>query len=89
MNVTPELINATLRIFGAWLVRDRGWTYMEAIAEKAVLLREINKTGLTELNYVRMSRIGARKTTNRKDRMGLQLTFENAINHGTFEVGME
>lgn len=75
-----------LAIFRGWLQRDHGFTENEAWNETTLI--DLNVKDFSSRDeFVSYSRKGATKTLNRKERIRLFFTFENAQNHATYETG--
>jgi len=84
----PENMNKTFEIFKLFLVRDHGFTTPEAIWE-VNFFKELEVTwgmsgrALKDL-YVHKLRKGSKKRLNRKDKMWIIMSLENAMNHACF-----
>lgn len=85
--MNQKLLNKTLEIFTMFLIRKTEWTALQIIREVSVVRREAEKAGgIENLDYVRMSRLGALKVLDRGGRTQMQMILGNAINHAHFAL---
>lgn len=99
----PNLLNAAINIFSRFVQRQNGIYKkfgedivlmgveegtMDFVAARDEALKFITKAKDWE-DYATMIRKGSKFRLTRKERKALWLTWENAINHASFEVGME
>lgn len=90
----PRFVAIYKKVAFLFLTRDNGFTVFEAYAE---IDNIINRLGLVELHnghdlkygnkaYVfRCSRIGLKKAVNRRTKISIALSLNNAFNHAAFE----
>ena len=92
----PKFILLFTLIAIKFLVRDKGFTYDQAqfeislIKERLGMEKFVAASGKGKFDneaYIRMARIGATKSLNRKDRVSVSLSLSNAINHASIEAG--
>lgn len=74
-----------LEIFAKFLVRDCGFS-LEDAKKEAAFMKKISKPlpEITQKDYFKVSRIGSKHTLSRKERIGVFLSFQNAVNHAGF-----
>ncbi len=74
-----------LNTFKNFLIPYEGFSETQSQEEIKYLI--INGKQVTETYYTTVQRrIGASKALNRKDKLGVYLCFENAMNHAVFNV---
>lgn len=80
-------MNKAYSIFAHFLVRD-GWSFYDAKWEIAFLRKQNININMSEREmkdaYFPKIRLGAKKRLNRKDKIGIILTLQNAMNHSYF-----
>ncbi len=92
----PKFITAFTEIACKFLVRDKGFSIEDADFEITIIKDRIGlekfvaasgKGKFDNEEYIRLSRIGAKKSMNRKERISVSLSLSNAINHASIEAG--
>jgi len=74
-----------LQIFKMFLVRDCGFSKRDAKVEVEFFkILEKPMVDVVLRDYIVMKRKGTKHQLNRKERMEIFLSFENAVNHATF-----
>lgn len=74
-----------LNTFKKFLVRDEGFSEQQAEEEVTCLI--VNGKQVTKTYYTTFqSRVGASKVLNRKQKLSVYMTLENAMNHVSLEV---
>lgn len=73
-------IEANMELF---LVRDQGFSFVDMRIEVEMIKRRVGFLAFAEdsNSYLRMRRIGARKTLTRHERKSIVASLENAVNH--------
>lgn len=91
----PKFVTAFTQIACMFLVR-KGFSLDEATFEIKIIKERIGlekfvaasgKGKFDNEEYIRLSRIGAKKRMNRKERINVSQSLSNAINHASIEAG--
>lgn len=85
-------MNKAYSIFAHFLVRE-GWSFYDVKWEISFLRKQNINANMSEREmkdaYFPKIRLGAKKRINRKERMNVILTLQNAMNHSLYSEAMK